>query len=324
MPELLLLKGPLSPEHLAAVANLYGVTDGKYGQVEHCDLLFNRSPFGPTLHAFACDEEKFVGHYCLIPYDLMVEGRQVKAAKGEALHVDSDYRRTECDGLPTSSALLGGAQRLAVAEGIEVSYAIVAAPGVIRLFGRCGYVHSPFQVTDLIVPQSRALPLPRLMALRAVEATARFSSSSPLQEVDFAAVRQRLPARQPQPAGWQPVVGLEVLEWFGAAPSNLYFQLGAGVVWLAQTHSDWEVLCTLTADSSPAERTRLAIELRREATRRGIDRIRVPRLEGLEPEMLTAFGRLARREVEREVSLVVRSELTLGSAAPVPFLWSHF
>ena len=72
------------------------------------------------------------------------------------------------------------------------------------------------------------------------------------------------------------------------------------------------------------KRTRLAIELRREATRRDIDRIRVPHLEGIEPEMLTAFGRLARRELEREVSLVVRSELTLGRAAPVPFLWSHF
>ncbi|MCA9793792.1 MAG: GNAT family N-acetyltransferase [Candidatus Eremiobacteraeota bacterium] len=324
MPDLVLLKGPLSPEHLQAVAALYGVTDGKYGSVEHCQLLFNRSPFGPTLHAFARDQDKFVGHYCLIPYDLVVDGRQVKAAKGEALHVDSAYRRTECDGLPTSSALLEGAQRLAVQEGIEVSYAIVAAPGVIRLFGRCGYVHSPFQVTDQIVPQSRALPLPRLVALKAVETTARLSSSAALQEVDFAAIRTRLPVERARPAGWQPAMGLEVMEWFGQAPSNRYFQLGEGVVWLAQTHSDWEVLCTLTAGSSPAERTRLAIELRREATRRDIDRIRVPHLEGIEPEMLTAFGRLARRELEREVSLVVRSELTLGRAAPVPFLWSHF
>jgi hypothetical protein len=87
MPELQLVKGPLPTDRLAQVAALYGQTDGKYSSLEHCDMLFNRSPFGPTLHALACHGESIVGHYCLIPYDLELEGQQVRAAKGEALHV---------------------------------------------------------------------------------------------------------------------------------------------------------------------------------------------------------------------------------------------
>ena len=67
MPKLELIKGPLTESQLAAVAALYGKTDGKYSDQDHCRLLFNESPFGPTLHAFAKDGETFVGHYCLIP-----------------------------------------------------------------------------------------------------------------------------------------------------------------------------------------------------------------------------------------------------------------
>jgi hypothetical protein len=325
VPDLQLVKGPLSESLLAEVAALYGVTDGKYGSVEHGRLLFNENPFGPALHAFARDGQSAVGHYCLIPYDMMVDGVRVTAAKGEALHVNEEYRRSECEGMPTSSALLEGAQRLAEREKVEISYAIVGAPGVIRLFGRCAYAHQPFMVRDLLVPRIKALPLPRILALKVAEAKARLTSAQPLEEVSFEAVRARLPLELSCPAGaWQPVMLPETLEWFGKAPSNRYFQLGDGVVWVAQTHQDWEVLCTFTRDCSAPQRTRLAIETRKEATRRGIDRIRVPFLQGIEPEMLSAFGLLARREVDREISLVVRSDKPLGPASPLTFLWAHF
>lgn len=325
MPELDLVRGPLSEESLAEVAALYGKTDGKYGSVDHCRLLFNANPFGPALHTFARDEGKAIGHYCLIPYDMNVRGDRVRAAKGEALHVDEAFRRSECDGLPTSSALLEGAQRLAEGEGIAVCYAIVGAPGVIRLFGRCSYAHQPFMVRDLLLPRVKALPLGRIAALKLAEGKARLSSSEPLREVGFEAVKARLPMPLTCPEGaWQPVLLPETLEWFGQAPSNRYFQLADGVVWVAQTHEDWEVLCTFTATCSTAQRTRLAAELRHEATRQGIDRIRVPFLQGIEPEMLTAFTPLSRRQVDREISLVVRSSTPLGPASPLTFLWAHF
>lgn len=325
MPELQLVKGPLDAQRLEQVASLYGQTDGKYGSVDHCELLFNRNPFGPALHAFAWDGPRAVGHYCLIPYDITVNGRRVKAAKGEALHVAESYRRSECDGLPTSSALLEGARRLAEQENIEVCYAIVGAPGVIRLFGRCGYLHQPFMVRDWLVPPGKALPLARRLRLQAAYARARLQNSERLREVDFQAVRERLPLILDCPAGaWQPVLLTETLEWFGQAPSNRYFQLGQGVAWVAQTHADWEVLGTFTRGCRPAERLLLAVELRREATRRGIDRIRVPFLQGVEPEMLAAFRLPARREVDREISLVARSQTPLGPASPLAFLWAHF
>lgn len=325
MPDLDLVKGPLAEAGLAEVAALYGQTDGKYGSVDHCRLLFNANPFGPALHAFARHEGKAIGHYCLIPYDMTVRGQRVRAAKGEALHVDEAFRRSECDGMPTSSALLEGAQRLAREEGLQVCYAIVGAPGVIRLFGRCSYAHQPFMVRDLVLPKIKALPLARIAAVKLAEASARLTSFEPLREVGFDAVKACLPLRVSCPEGaWQSLLLPEVLEWFGQAPSNRFFQLANGVVWVAQTHQDWEVLCTFTSGMSSAGRTRLATQLRQEATRRGIDRIRVPFLQGIEPEMLGAFGRLARRQVDREISLVVRSESALGPASPLAFLWAHF
>lgn len=325
MPDLDLVKGPLDEAGLAEVAELYGKTDGKYGSVEHCRLLFNANPFGPALHAFARHEGRAIGHYCLIPYDMMVKGQRVRAAKGEALHVDEAFRRSECEGMPTSSALLEGAERLARREGVEVCYAIVGAPGVIRLFSRCSYAHQPFMVRDLVLPRVKALPLLRIAALKLVEARAALSSAEPLREVGFDAVKARLPLPLTCPDGaWQPVLLPETLEWFGQAPSNRFFQLSEGVVWVAQTHQDWEVLCTFTSGLSPVQRARMAAELRHEATRRGIDRIRVPFLQGIEPEMLSAFARLARRQVDREISLVVRSQSPLGPASPVTFLWAHF
>lgn len=323
--QLHLLKGPLSEEGLAEVAGLYGKTDGKYGSVEHCRLLFNENPFGPTLHAFARDGGKAVGHYCLIPYDIMLEGERVKAAKGEALHVSESHRRSQCDGMPTSSALLEGAQRLASEEGIEVSYAIVGAPGVIRLFGRCGYSHQPFMVRDQLVPRSKALPLLQRARSAVVALKARLSCPHSLREVSFEDLRAGLPLNLSCPTGaWQPVLLPEVLEWFGKAPCNRFFQLAEGMVWVAQTHDDWEVLCTFSQGSSSAGRLRLVAELRKEATLRGIDRIRVPYLQGIEPEMQAAFAFLARRQVDREISLVVRSERSLAAVSPLTFLWAHF
>jgi hypothetical protein len=327
VPELQLLKGPLSADLLAEVAALYGVTDGKYGSVEHCDLLFNQNPFGPALHAFARQGDQAVGHYCLIPYDMRVDAGLIRAAKGEALHVAEDHRRSQCEGMPTSSALLEGAQRLAQQENIEISYAVVGAPGVIRLFERCGYIHQPFIVRDLLVPRGKALPLPRLAAAKVAEWKGRLSKAGSLRlkEVSFEAVRSRLPLELVRPAGaWEPVLHPETLEWFGKAPSNRYFQFGQGIIWVAQTHQDWEVLCTFTKECTAAERTLLAAEVRQEATRRGIDRIRVPFLQGIEHEMLGAFARLARREVDREISLVVRSQNPLGPASARTFLWAHF
>jgi hypothetical protein len=325
VPELQLVSGPLPAELLRQVAALYGQTDGKYGSVAHCELLFNRNPFGPALHAFARDGESFVGHYCLIPYDILVGDRRVRAAKGEALHVAATHRRSQCGDLPTSSALLEGAKSLAQERGVEVTFAIVAAPGVIRLFARCGYQHRPFQVQDLLVPQTRALPLGRLARCKAALAVARLRSAEPLREVDFDAVRSRLPLALSSPPGqWRPVLEPETLAWFGQAPGNRYFQLAGGVVWLAQTHDDWEVLCTFTRGCSWAQRLRLAGELRAEATRRGVDRIRVPLLQGIESEMISAFALLARRQVQRQISLVVQSPDAVGAATGVPFLWSHF
>lgn len=325
MPELELIRGPLSTEHLRAVAALYGVTDDKYGDSAYCEHLFNHNPFGPALHAFAVENSQFVGHYCLIPYDLVLDGTRIKAAKGEALHVSDTHRRSECDGVPTSSALLQGAQRLAEEQKLEISFAIVGAPGVIRLFQRCGYEHRPFTVRDWVVPATKALPLAQILRTKVAAAAAAIKSREALLQVDFQRVRQHLPMVLKTPVGaWSPFLEIEALEWFGKAPGNLFFALGEAVGWLTQTHSDWEVLCTFTSSSSAAEKLRFATELRKEATARGIDRIRVPLLQSVEPDMVEAFATIARRQIDREISFVARGTPKLEKPAPLPFLWSHF
>ncbi len=324
--ELRLVKGPLSPEDLQAVAALYGAVDGKYGSVSHCEQLFHRSPFGPTLHAFAMDGKTSVGHYCLIPYDLVVNGKAVRAAKGEALCIDPSYRRTTIGDQPSSDAMMNGALVLAAQEGLEVVYAVAGAPGVVRLFERCGHRHEPFIVRDLIVPPCRALPLQnraRLEWMRQV--STRECRGLKLREVDFEAVQRHFPLEIAPPSGhWQAQLSSRTLEWFGPAPSNRYFQLGEALVWLTETHSDWELIASFTAQASCCERQRLALELRDEASRRQIDRIRIPQVVGVEPAVLEAFRPLSRREVEREISWIIKSEKPLGAPSPHAFLWSHF
>lgn len=324
--ELRLLKGPLPASDLEAVAALYGVVDGKYGSVSHCEHLFHRSPFGQTLHAFAMNGERSVGHYCLIPYDLIVDGRVVRAAKGEALCIDPTYRRTVIDGQPSSDAIMKGAMQLAAQEGIEIIYAVAGAPGVVRLFERCGHRHEPFIVRDLIVPRPQALPLQRRAALEWKRlVSTRECRALKLRQVDFTAVQRHFPLEIEPPRGhWQAQLSSRTLEWFGEAPSNRYFQLGEALVWLTETHSDWELIASFSAQASSCERQRLALELRDEATRRGIDRIRIPRVVGVEPSILEAFLPLARREVEREISWIIRSEKPIGEPSPHAFLWSHF
>ncbi len=324
--KLRLFKGPLAERELRAVAQLYGAVDGKYGSVAHCEQLFLRGPFGPALHAFAMDGDTFAGHYSLIPYDLIVDGRAVNAAKGEALCIDPAYRRTTIAGQPTSDAIMLGAMKLAQEEGIEVAYAVAGAPGVVRLFERCGHVHQPFPVRDLIVPPTRALPLGRRVRLEwARLMTTRACRKEKLQQVDFAAVQARFPLKIVPPAGhWQAQLTSQTLEWFGQAPSNRYFQLGQALVWLTETHSDWELIASFSTQADPCQRRRLALELRNEASRRGIDRIRIPRVVGVENDILEAFEPLARREVEREISWIFKSEIPLGLPSPHAFLWSHF
>ena len=206
-----------------------------------------------------------------------------------------------------------------------VSYAVVGAPGVIRLFERCGYRHNPFSVHDLIVPQTKALPLGKVLKSKAKNWSAQLNIAESLVEVDFQAVETRLPLELDGfEEAWRPVLSSDTLRWFGKAPSNRFFQLGEGVVWLTQTHQDWEVLCSFTQKCTVAQRTCLAHELRKEATRRGIDVIRIPDVLGVEVEMRRAFEVLARRVTSREVSFVVKSVESIGRASPLGFLWAHF
>lgn len=87
-----ILEGPLDSDSLQVIARLYGTIDSKYSDMLFCENLFNKNPMGPSIHAFAFADEMPVGHYCLIPLDVIADGKRMRSAKAEAFFVDANYR----------------------------------------------------------------------------------------------------------------------------------------------------------------------------------------------------------------------------------------
>ena len=83
--ELELTRGPLDERRLQAVAELYGRFNRKYGDPGFCHRLFDENPQGPSLHALVLDgPDEVVGHYAIVPLDILRDGQRRRAGKGEA------------------------------------------------------------------------------------------------------------------------------------------------------------------------------------------------------------------------------------------------
>jgi hypothetical protein len=86
------LKGPLSDKKLQEICETFGIHDPRFAQIELNRSFFNANPAGYSIHSFAMDGNKAIGHYSIIPIKVIHKGRELLSGKGEALYLDPTYR----------------------------------------------------------------------------------------------------------------------------------------------------------------------------------------------------------------------------------------
>jgi hypothetical protein len=151
--ELELIRGPLDERRLRAVAELYGGFNRKYGDPGFCHRLFDENPQGPALHALVLDGPgEIVGHYAIVPLDIVRDGQRRRAGKGEAFVVRPDQRSAMlsvegAEPIPIGLAMPLRLYRHALDQGMELVH-MIASPEV-------GLIHRMTGCRSLGVRSSR-------------------------------------------------------------------------------------------------------------------------------------------------------------------------
>jgi hypothetical protein len=149
-----LTTGPLDERRLLAVAELYGRFNRKYGDPGFCHRLFDENPQGPSLHALVLDgPDEVVGHYAIVPLDILRDGQRRRAGKGEAFVVRPDRRTATlsvegADPVPIGFAMPLHLYRHALDRGMELVH-MIASPDV-------GLIHRMTGCRSLGVRSARA------------------------------------------------------------------------------------------------------------------------------------------------------------------------
>jgi hypothetical protein len=152
--ELELTRGPLHERRLRAVAELYGRFNRKYGDPGFCRRLFDENPQGPSLHALVLDGPgEVVGHYAIVPLDVLRDGQRRRAGKGEAFVVRPDRRAAtlsvgRAEPIPIGLAMPLHLYRYALDQGLELVH-MIASPEV-------GLIHRMTGCRSVAVPSLRA------------------------------------------------------------------------------------------------------------------------------------------------------------------------
>lgn len=152
--ELELTRGPLDERRLRAVAQLYGGFNRKYGDAGFCHRLFDENPQGPSLHALVLDgPDEVVGHYAIVPLDIVRDGQRRRAGKGEAFVVRADRRGAAlsvagAEPIPIGLAMPLHLYRHALDQGMELVH-MIASPEV-------GLIHRMTGCRSLAVSSPRA------------------------------------------------------------------------------------------------------------------------------------------------------------------------
>lgn len=128
------LEGPLEPRRLGWIAELYGRADPKYRRPEILDHLFARGPAGPSLHAFALDGGRAVGHCAVIPQRARHGTDELRCGKLEALFVEESHRGRRAGEEPLVRALLARLYAFADERELALVHALVT-PRVGRITG---------------------------------------------------------------------------------------------------------------------------------------------------------------------------------------------
>jgi hypothetical protein len=140
--EITVMKGPLGEDLLQAITTTYGSHDRKYSSLSFCRTVFNENPSGYSLHAFARDKDRIVGHYAVIPVEICGRGKRELSGKGEALFLERRYRseliRNGNEDLPLGIGLAVRLYNFALQQDIAVVHVIADSNvGVIHRMAGC-------------------------------------------------------------------------------------------------------------------------------------------------------------------------------------------
>jgi hypothetical protein len=134
MVEIATLAGPLEPERLRWVADVYGRADPKFRRTDVLEHLYTRSPAGGGLHAFALDDGRPVGHCSVVPMPARRGTAPLRSGKLEALFLEEQYRGRRPNGEPVVRELLTQLYAFADEHELDVVHAY-ATPRIGRIIG---------------------------------------------------------------------------------------------------------------------------------------------------------------------------------------------
>lgn len=133
MTEIVTVAGP-DETHLDWVSSLYGRADPKYRDRAFVEHLFRRNPVGPSLHAFAVDGGRAVGHCCVVRTAARASAADLAAGKLEALYLEESHRGPAGGGEPVVRRLLNRLYGFSDEQGVELVHAL-ATPRIGRVIG---------------------------------------------------------------------------------------------------------------------------------------------------------------------------------------------
>jgi hypothetical protein len=135
--ELRRVRGPLDETQLEWVSQLYGPVDHKYRSLDYLRHQLVENPFGWSVHVFALDGDRAVGHCCVVPFRARRGGDELAVGKLEGLAFDPAYRGRRADGGSNAVDLLAALYELAHDNGLPIVFGL-APPGVDRIHVRAG------------------------------------------------------------------------------------------------------------------------------------------------------------------------------------------
>lgn len=225
MPELLTVAGPLEPDRLSWVAELYGAVDGRYRRPDYLAHLFAAGPLGPALHAFALAEGEPVAHCAVVPMRARRARGAFRCGKVEALVVAESHRGRRTGEQPVVLTLLDGLFAFAYEQGIELLHAFVREEvgRVFRGFAALGtgeptlvgVTNAGTLATATMRRKGALLGVGQRVLAAPVSALGRSARASLRQATGDDADLAETPG--PPPAGWT-VAGEDAWEWYCSSP----------------------------------------------------------------------------------------------------------
>jgi hypothetical protein len=203
-------------ERLEWIARLYGNADPKYRDRSFLSHLFMRNPIGPSLHAFAVDGERPVGHCCIVRTRARHGADPLPAGKLEALWLEEPYRGRRPDGTTVVRTLLDRLYAFSDECGIDLVHAL-ATPQIGKVIAFTP-VEGVAERSLVSVLEADTLPARALAAIqRAVRSAVTTGGARGKVREPTAGDADLVEVALP-PSGCWAVVGEDAWDWYRTSP----------------------------------------------------------------------------------------------------------